>query len=113
MGGNNSAGIDNVDVSCARFVQNTLGVTVLANGGVTAGARLRLRSQFQCESGDFDAGENDCACLGDGGCDLTIPAVRRSGWGCATLITTVTGNCWLAWTAPAVVPGGRLPRHCD
>ena len=40
VGGNNSAGIDNVDVSYVRFVQNTLGVTVPATGSVIGGARL-------------------------------------------------------------------------
>ena len=40
MGGNNSAGIDNVDVSYASFAQNTLGVTVPATGVASGGARV-------------------------------------------------------------------------
>ena len=40
MGGNNSAGIDNVDVSYASFVQNTLGITVPATGVVSGGAKV-------------------------------------------------------------------------
>ena len=40
VGGNTSAGIDNVDVSYASFVQNTLGVAVPTTGVVTGGARL-------------------------------------------------------------------------
>ena len=40
VGGNNSAGIDNVDVSYASFVQNTLGITVPATGVVSGGAKI-------------------------------------------------------------------------
>ena len=40
VGGNNSAGIDNVDVSYASFAQNTLGVTVPATGVVSGGAKV-------------------------------------------------------------------------
>ena len=40
VGGNNSAGIDNIDLSYASFVQNTLGVTVPITGSVTGGARV-------------------------------------------------------------------------
>ena len=40
VGGNNSAGIDNVDVSYASFAQNTLGVTVPTTGVVSGGAKV-------------------------------------------------------------------------
>ena len=40
VGGNNSAGIDNVDVSYASFTQNTLGVTVPASGMASGGAKV-------------------------------------------------------------------------
>ena len=40
ISGNNSAGIDNVDVSYVSFVQNTLGVTVPATGVVSGGVKV-------------------------------------------------------------------------
>ena len=40
VGGNITAGIDNLDVSYASFVQNTLGVAVPATGVVSGGARV-------------------------------------------------------------------------
>ena len=40
VGGNNSAGIDNVDVSYASFAQNTLGVAVPATGVASGGAKV-------------------------------------------------------------------------
>ncbi len=40
IGGNTSAGIDNVDVSYASFVQNTLGVTLPVTGVVSGGAKV-------------------------------------------------------------------------
>ena len=40
VGGNTTAGIDNVDVSYVSFAQNTLGVTVPTTGSVTGGARV-------------------------------------------------------------------------
>ncbi len=40
VGGNNSAGIDNIDVSYASFVQNTLGVALPASGIATGGAKV-------------------------------------------------------------------------
>ena len=40
VGGNNSTGTDNVDMSYASFVQNTLGVAVPATGVVSGGAKV-------------------------------------------------------------------------
>jgi hypothetical protein len=40
VGGNTSAGIDNIDVAYASFVQNTLGVALPSSGVVSGGAKV-------------------------------------------------------------------------
>ncbi len=40
VGGNTSAGIDNIDVGYASFVQNTLGVTLPSSGVVSGGVKV-------------------------------------------------------------------------